>query len=269
MSDRLTEQFGYDRGAPLESYSSRVEGAATLEDLSWQSPRGGRVPAWLLAPRTPGRAAGIVFLHASNRSRDEFLPEATRYAEKGAVCLTITAAHSRAGGARFPSWTSADRQGVIQDVVDLSRAIDLLLGRNDVDPARLAFVGLSYGADYGSVFCAVDGRLRAAALISGGTLRDWYRKKVPGGVRAEYLALMESVSPDRYLPLVGGTKLLFQSGREDDIYSRTEIEDFQYAARGAKEVIWYDAGHWLNELAARDREAWLVRELQLEAESKS
>ena len=265
--EALAAQFDYDRAEPLEPRSVGVEGALGLEDLSWRSPRGGRVPAWLLVPRRQGRHAAILFLHASTRDRDDLLGEARQYPERGAVCLTMTAAHSRPGRARFPSWTNDDREGVIQDVVDLRRALDLLLEREDVDPARLGFVGLSYGADYGAVFCAVDGRLRAAALISGGTLRDWYARNSPEDLRTHYLALMETVAPDRYLPLVTRTRLLFQNGRNDPTYTRREIDDYHSSARGPNDVIWYDTGHWLNADAARDRAAWLARQLELDAEA--
>jgi cephalosporin-C deacetylase-like acetyl esterase len=43
----------------------------------------------------------------------------------------------------------------IQAVVDLRRGIDLLLARSDVDPKRLAYVGHSYGAQWGSILSAL------------------------------------------------------------------------------------------------------------------
>lgn len=263
----LAAQFAYDRAAPLDPQidGHRSEGRVRVEDMSYASPRGERVPAWLALPDHDGPYPAILFLHSSSGSRDDFLTEAERYARRGAACLTITAAHSRPGHARFPSWSGDDREGVIQDVVDLRRGRDLLLERGDVDAARLAFVGLSYGADYGAVFCAVDGRLKACAFVSGGTLRDYYGRWSPDGVRDEYLELMESVAPDRYLPHVRGTRLLFQSGTQDRTYTRREIDDFQASATASKETIWYDAGHWLNDAAVTDRAAWLQRELGLAA----
>ena len=185
-------------------------------------------------------------------------------AARGAVCVSITAAHARPRHVPFPSWTGEDREGVIKDVIDLRRGVDLLLGRGDVNPQRIGFVGLSYGADYGAVFVAVDSRVAAAALISGGTLRDWYGRKAPDDVREEYVSLMETVAPDRLLRSGTSTRILFQNGREDPIYTRREIDDF-HAALPAKEVIWYDAGHWLHahDVAIADRHAWLGSELQL------
>lgn len=264
--DELAAQFRYERAQLSETRSivQTIESGLRLEDLSWQSPRGGRVPAWLVVPERSGPHAAVLFLHASTRDRDAFLAEARRLSERGAVCLTITAAHSRPGHSRFPSWTSEDREGVIQDVIDLRRGLDLLIGRGDVDPERLGFVGLSYGADYGAIFCAVDGRLSSAAFVSGGTLREWYARRVPEAVRVRYLQLMETVAPDRYLPFVTRTQLLFQNGRDDAVYTQQEIDDFQSSVRRRKTVRWYDGGHWLNEAAVAERAIWLIDELALD-----
>jgi len=264
--DELAAQFHFERAQLSEPRSvvQTIEGGVRVEDFSWQSPHGGRVPAWLLVPERSGPHAAVLFLHASTRDRDAFLAEARRLSDRGAVCLTITAAHSRPGHAPFPTWTSEDREGVIQDVIDLRQGLDLLVGRADVDPERLGFVGLSYGADYGAIFCAVDGRLRSAAFVSGGTLREWYARRAPEAVRMPYLQLMETVAPDRFLPLVTRTRLLFQNGRDDAVYTQQEIDDFQSSVRGRKTVKWYEAGHWLNEAAVDERLTWLIDELALD-----
>jgi dienelactone hydrolase len=264
--EALLAQFGHQATGPPEVLVAgrKIESGATVEDLSFASPQSDRVPAWVVVPAGPGPHPAIVFLHSSNGSRDDFLTEAIRYAQRGAVGLTVTAAHARPGRRRFPTWTSQDREDVIQTVLDLRRALDVLLVRRDVDASRLAFVGLSYGADYGAVFCAVDGRLRACALISGGTLRDYYRRWAPGDVRDRYVELMETVAPDRYLPHVGRTALFLQNGAQDRTYTRNEISDFQASAPALKRVVMYESDHWLNEAATRERALWLGHELAID-----
>ena len=79
-----------------------------------------------------------------------------------------------------------------------------------------------------------------------------------------YLQLMETVAPDRYLPFVIRTRLLFQNGRDDAVYTQKEIDDFQSSVRGRKTVKWYEAGHWLNEAAFDERLTWLIDELALD-----
>jgi dienelactone hydrolase len=51
---------------------------------------------------------------------------------------------------------------------DLGRAIDYLETRSDVDAARVAYYGLSFGASYALPLIAVEPRLKVAVLLSGG-----------------------------------------------------------------------------------------------------
>jgi dienelactone hydrolase len=59
---------------------------------------------------------------------------------------------ARNRGTKLPTdKPEVDRKIEIQAVVDLRRGIDLLLARSDVDQTRLAYVGHSYGAQWGSI----------------------------------------------------------------------------------------------------------------------
>jgi dienelactone hydrolase len=51
---------------------------------------------------------------------------------------------------------------------DLGRAIDYLETRSDIDPARLAFYGVSAGADAGVILTALEPRLRTSVLQGTG-----------------------------------------------------------------------------------------------------
>ena len=51
----------------------------------------------------------------------------------------------------------------------VSRAIDYLETRSDIDPARLAFYGVSDGADAGVILTALEPRLRTSVLQGAGT----------------------------------------------------------------------------------------------------
>jgi len=49
----------------------------------------------------------------------------------------------------------------------LRRGIDLLSARPGVDPSRLAYVGHSFGAQWGAILTAVDDWGKAAVLMGG------------------------------------------------------------------------------------------------------
>ena len=60
-----------------------------MYDLTYASPKGGRVTAYLVAPAGKGPFAGLVFGHWGPGNRTEFLPEATLYARAGAASLLV------------------------------------------------------------------------------------------------------------------------------------------------------------------------------------
>jgi dipeptidyl aminopeptidase/acylaminoacyl peptidase len=57
---------------------------------------------------------------------------------------------------------------VVKIVKDLRRSVDYLETRSDIDGGKLAFVGHSYGAALGPIMTAVEDRLKASVLRSGG-----------------------------------------------------------------------------------------------------
>jgi len=56
----------------------------------------------------------------------------------------------------------------IKLVKDLKRSIDYLETRPDIDCKKLAYLGFSWGGMYGAIIPAVEDRLRASVLVSGG-----------------------------------------------------------------------------------------------------
>src|SRR4051794_39039835 len=92
----LLHHFDYDRSTPLELQQSGVEkrGTVTTYDISFASPAGGRVPAYLVVPSGKGPFAAIIWGHwymegSDFRNRKEFLSEAVALAPSGVVSLLI------------------------------------------------------------------------------------------------------------------------------------------------------------------------------------
>ena len=61
------------------------------------------------------------------------------------------------------------------------------------------------------------------------------------------------------------TPLLLQSGRLDNLVPAEDAEALQAAASEPKTILWYDAGHGLNQEALLDRHDWLVEQIGLDA----
>ena len=56
---------------------------------------------------------------------------------------------------------------------DVSRTVDYLEERPDIDTGKLAYYGFSSGAIYGPIFTAIDDRFRASVLLAGGVVGDF------------------------------------------------------------------------------------------------
>jgi len=68
----------------------------------------------------------------------------------------------------FGSRPIAERDHVIQMSKDLMRSIDYLETRPDIDHKKIAYYGMSSGAQLGSIMLAVEGRIKVGLLMLGG-----------------------------------------------------------------------------------------------------
>src|SRR2546425_13226893 len=90
----LVRHFDYDAKAPLGLTEIGVErrAAADVHDITYTSPKGGRVPAYLVVPKSRGPFAVVIWGHwywenSPQRNRTEFLDEAVALAQAGGVSL--------------------------------------------------------------------------------------------------------------------------------------------------------------------------------------
>jgi hypothetical protein len=150
-----------------------------------------------------------------------------------------------------------------------------LAARPEVDAKRLAYVGHSYGAQWGAILSAVDGRPRTAVLVGGipdqaAIHRDGQdpavvelRASLPPGRLDRDLAVRDRTAAVRYVPHAKVPRFI-QFARYGRYFDQAAMDRYAAAATGAKEVKWYDTGHDLNDpQALLDRAAWLHRHIGL------
>jgi serine/threonine protein kinase/dienelactone hydrolase len=70
------------------------------------------------------------------------------------------------------SGTHAYRDEVIEQIKDLSRSIDYLETRPDIDHSRLAYYSISWGSEIAPIALAMEKRFKVAVLAAGGFERD-------------------------------------------------------------------------------------------------
>ena len=264
--NELARIFSYDRALSpdIRKAAKKYEDGITILDISYAGFAQERIKAFLVEPLGEGTRAGIVFVHPGPGNRSTFLDEAKQLARRGASCLLIDAPWS--DGARFANraMVSSDeelRSWYIQMVVDFCRAVDLLTISSHIDAYRIGYVGHSFGALFGGILAGVDTRISSFVLMAGvGSFTDVSLLNIPslsGERLKKFRAVMDPVDPIHYLGHAPPSAIFFQFGTKDTSFTRQKFLDFFNAAGNPKLIRWYEADHYLDTAARRDRCEWL------------
>ncbi len=276
----LVKRFDYDRSAALDVREAGVRnrGGVTVHDVSYASPKGGRVPAYLVVPDGKGPCAGVIWGHwywenSPARSRSEFLDEAVAIATSGVVSLMIDGPVARPG--HVADRTPLNEQQItdrLQSILDMRRAADLLLARKDVDPARLGYVGHSYNASTGGYLAGVDKRFKAFVLMAG-SLSDKldlqskeyqdYRLKVGADKWDAFIAKYAWLDPGNFLPHAAPAAIFLQYATQEDFLTPARARQYFALVSEPKQMKVYETNHALNAEARRDRIEFLRQQLHL------
>jgi dienelactone hydrolase len=260
--------FGYDRSAPL---GFRDRGPVNhgypiqVRDVSYASPRGGRVSAYLVVPPGKGPFPAVIYLHGSGEDRTRLVVPAAWLAARGAIGLAIDSAFVRASGpapADPVGRLERERDLTAQTVVDLRRGVDLLASLPQVDAKRIGFVGYSSGAKIGAILAGVEPRIRAYDLMSGGSARlAAFVAAAPANLRTPLRRVLGQIDPLSYVGRARPSALFFPDGLADTVVPHVQLADLAAAGSEPKRIRWYHADHSLNARAFRDQLAWLSQEL--------
>ena len=270
----VKDLFDYDRSASLDvrPLGSREHDGWIGSDLTYATPFDRRRAACLIRPTGDGPFPVILCVHwyepaAANSNRTQFYEEAQAMAKRGAASLLIETVWSDRDW--FLKRTQADDHRMsVEQVIELRRAMDLLLDQPGVDPGRFAYVGHDFGAMYGVVMGSVDLRPTCYALMAGTPrFSDWflYYPRLEGDEREAFIREMAELDPIGRVGELAPAPLLFQFARDDFHVPVERAEEFFAAAGDPKELRWYDAKHGLNEQATEDRIDWVARQLGLES----
>jgi tRNA A-37 threonylcarbamoyl transferase component Bud32 len=182
------EQFSYDKTDLKARVEAKRESSEwTQERITFDAAYGGeRIIANLLLPKNAappyqtviyGPCDPCVFERSSQDLENYF--EFTTYlsfiVKSGRAVLypvykgtfergndTLSAVYS--GGANTHQFAAL----FIEQVKDFRRSVDYLETRQDIDSKKLAYEGMSQGAEVGAIIPAVEERLKASVLIAGG-----------------------------------------------------------------------------------------------------
>jgi dienelactone hydrolase len=272
--------FDYDQKAPLDIREVGVEnrGDVAIHDISYASPKGGRVPAYLVVPTGKGPFAAIIWGHwympgSAFLNRKEFLDEAVALAPAGAVSLLTDGPVARPGHVEDKTPLNAQEvTDLVQQIVDMRRGADLVLARPDVDPKRLAYVGHSYDASVGGFLSGIDKRFKAFVLMAGGLSDESdlkskegleYRQKVGPEKFDAFQAKYGWLDPGKFVSHAAPAVVFLQYATLEKFLTPDRARVYAVIVSEPKRFQLYDAPHALNAAARRDRIAFLTAQLQL------
>jgi dienelactone hydrolase len=244
---RLSDRFRLDPEEPLGVLFRACEAPAALAParaLRFEySSAGDRVPGRLLLPAAEAGPRPLALVgHGAGGAKDAPYIDAAvgpwvrggaavasidfpLHGERASAKLSERLLASLAPGAdrsHEPLWLAFAGQAVL----DLERALDALALHPEVDVARTVYAGFSLGTLLGSLFCAGEPRVSAAALAIGG-----------GGLGPA------DADPARHIGRFAPRPLLFVNATRDERIPRSAAEALHAAAAEPKQVLWFECGH--------------------------
>ena len=238
--------YDYDRTPLNAKVTSRDTTAAdwVREDIEFDLPGSAtRMWAVLFLPRrvrAPYQtvffwpASDAFFLHDRRRLSMTFVDYVVR---SGRAVLYPIFEHTYGRGTSMaddvPAPTIEHRDQMLRWAKEMRRSIDYVATRPDIDTARLAYAGTSWGGEIAGVMLAVEPRFRTAVLNVAGLSADPVR---PEEDRVNFL-------PRIRIPV------LMLSGRYDSVFpfelSQKPFLRLLGSPPGDKKQILFDGGHFL------------------------
>jgi pimeloyl-ACP methyl ester carboxylesterase len=260
--------FEYEESSPLavEVKATVRRGSVKVEDVTFAAPSG-KTAAYLVRPAGKGPFAGALFLHwydpaSQTSNRSEFLEEAIALAGAGIVSILP---EQRFPWHEGPSGPLPDREAVVAQVVDLRRALDVLVQQPGVEADRIAVVGHDYGGMHGSLLARFDRRPTTYVLMAvDADFPNWFVKYfVRSASMAEYEAAFAGLEPVEAVAEAAPASVFLQFAEADQYVPIYVTDELFEAASEPKRMELYGGGHELDAAARRDRVAWLRERLGL------
>ena len=251
-ADALKRPYPVAHDAPLDALEKVVERADgyTKFRVEFNGIRKDRVPGFLYVPRGGNdKHPAVLLQYGSGGHKGTFyiVALAQQFVAKGFVVLTID---SPMKGERKPPrgqrnwWSGFGERGRFQWYCgDYSRAVDYLVTRPEVDPSRVGYAGVSWGAITGITFSAHDPRIKAvASIVGGGNFMGPLADKVE--MSKETVEAAKNFDPVYHVPLLAPRPLLLLNVTKDQLVPRFFAESLHKAAGDGAKKIWVETDHF-------------------------
>ncbi len=239
----------------LEDWAPRGDsGSFAVERVSFNAAYGGeRMEAYLFLPEVrPNPLQAIVVFPGENLGnprqspggidRQEFYVRSGRAVVLPIYKSTFNRRDGMVGAAPDPARAQDWQAHVVMWTQDVMRTVDYLVTRNDLDPERIGYHGMSWGHWMATWVLPVEKRIRAALLRDGGAPSAYVHGLVPGTFLGRY--------PNSHKPLLAQVDIpvLMLNGRYDhwfpfDTTQKPFFDALGTPAANKRHHIFEDAGH--------------------------
>jgi dienelactone hydrolase len=289
---QLLHHWDYDTRAPLNIKQAgiRERDGVTVYDLAFSSPVGDRSPevgpnggvvtAYLVVPAGKGPFPAVIYGHwcmpgSEKKNRNEFLDEAIVLAHSGVLSLLPDHVTVHPGFVEDNAPMNEQQIAVeVQQDVNLRRGADLLLGRKDVDPKRIAYVGHSCDGTAGGFLSGIDKRFQAFVIMAGDLSIEVdkstkgfqeYRQKVGPEKLDAFMSKFAWMDGGKYVSHAAPAAMFLQYATDEPFLNAETAKRYFEIVSEPKKLKIYDAPHALNAEATRDRIAFLAEQLSFRA----
>jgi pimeloyl-ACP methyl ester carboxylesterase len=285
--------LGYRSGVrlSLQQTGRRREGVLRVEQFTYASVDGSRVPAQLAIPTDKPPRGCLIFVPGFTQPKEASPELRQRLALLRLATFSIDARDVGArGSAELAVQTSKRPEGVrdmlLGTVADLRVGLDYLERRRECH-ANVGVLGISFGGSVATHLAAQDRRIRAAVISSVGAtykqtilMQPQAAKSVPnlpnyvaGAQDPEVLehavGVLRRYDLQRWIGRIAPRPVLLINGRYDPIVAPGDALQLAAAVRPPKTILYYDGGHDPfasgpgNEEVAKTTTDFLVRNMSL------
>jgi cephalosporin-C deacetylase-like acetyl esterase len=248
----VTSYYDYDHDLPLMDSLRLISDTAdgTLYYLTYQSVHDAEVTGLLSLPER-GKAPFpvVILMHGlGDRKTVDYVEAGNKFLlDAGYAVLRLDISNH---GDRFRHDFDFDptgdlryrtREVISQTVFDLRRAVDFIQTREELDPERIGYFGISLGGIIGTIFCGIDDRVKVPVIVlAGGKLNLMFGMDAFSADTRNYLSIMDPVN---FVGMISPRPLLMVNASNDDVIPPLTSKLLFKAAKKPKEIIWYPSRH--------------------------
>ena len=148
------------------------------------------------------------------------------------------------------SYVHAYSRMVLETAMDVSRVIDYLNTRSDVDTNRIGLMGFSMGGNIAWAAAAIDNRVKSLVIMAS-----------PLNLSSNK-AQWDLFSPVQFIPAIKNIPVLMLMAKADNFYTQADADFmFQQLHVKSKNLVFYEGGHDLPDSTIEASIPWLLQTL--------